>query len=106
MKKINYKLLSKSILLDAVGMASMAIPVVGLFLDIIWAPIAAKKMAKMYPGTKGKIASVITFIEEILPFTDIVPTFTLMYLYTHVWSKTPETDEELKGKTIEVEVVY
>jgi len=103
MTKLNYKFLGKSILLDAVGMASMAIPFVGPFLDIIWAPIAAKKMAEMYPGTKGKIASVITFIEEILPFTDVIPTFTLMYLYTHVWSKSKVT--EMEGQIIEVDIV-
>ena len=103
MKKLNYKILGQSVLLDAVGMVSMAVPVIGPFLDIIWAPIAAKKMADMYPGRKGKIASIITFIEEVLPFTDVIPTFTLMFLYTHVWSTSPVT--EMEGEIIEVEIV-
>lgn len=81
------KLLVKSLIYDAVGMASMAVPVVGPFLDLLWAPYAARKMAKMYPGQKGKLASVIVFLEEILPFTDIVPTFTLMWFYTFVLKK-------------------
>lgn len=103
MKNLNYRKLGKSILLDAVGMATMAVPVIGPFLDILWAPISAKQMSEMYSGTKGKIASVIVFIEEILPFTDVVPTFTLMWLYTYVWSKSPET--EMEAEIIEVEVV-
>ncbi len=89
MKHEKYKLLRQGILFDIIGMSTMAIPVVGPFLDIIWAPYAAKKMTDMYKGTEGKIASVIVFIEEILPFTDIIPTFTLMWLYTYVWKKQP-----------------
>lgn len=89
MKNEKYKLLRQGILYDVIGMASMAIPVVGPFLDLLWAPIAAKKMTEMYKGTEGKIAAVIVFLEEILPFTDVVPTFTLMWLYTFVWKKQP-----------------
>src|SRR5690606_38208590 len=81
------KKLVKSLVYDAVGMATMSIPLIGPFLDIAWAPIAAKKMSKMYPGTKGNFASVLVFLEEILPFTDIIPTFTLMWVYTYVWEK-------------------
>lgn len=89
MKNEKYKLLRQGIIYDLVGMATMAIPVVGPFLDILWAPFAAKKMNNMYKGTEGKIASVFVFLEEILPFSDIIPTFTLMWLYTFVWKKQP-----------------
>lgn len=100
MKKTNYKLLKKGILYDLIGMSTTFIPVVGPFLDIIWAPYAAKKMSDMYKGNEGKLASVIVFLEEILPFTDFIPTFTLMWLYTFVWKK----HEEPILQTIEVEV--
>lgn len=82
-----YKLLREGILYDVIGMFSMTIPIVGPFLDLIWAPFAAKKMRDMYKGAEGRVASVIVFVEELLPFTDIVPTFTLMWLYTFVWKK-------------------
>tara|TARA_R110000772_G_scaffold188860_1_gene299967 strand:- start:158 stop:460 length:303 start_codon:yes stop_codon:yes gene_type:complete len=85
-----YILLKKGIVYDLLGMATMAIPVVGPFLDLIWAPFAAKKMSEMYKGTEGKVASVLVFLEEIIPFTDIIPTFTLMWLYTFVWKKQPQ----------------
>lgn len=80
-----YKLLKKGIIYDLIGMATMGIPLVGPFLDFIWAPYAARKMKQMYPGKQGKIAAIIVFIEEIMPYTDIIPTFTLMWLYTFVW---------------------
>ena len=87
MDKMKNKLLIKGLAFDAIGMATMAIPVVGPFLDLLWAPYAAKTMQRMYPGNKGRLASFLVFIEEILPGTDIIPTFTLMWLYTYVWKK-------------------
>lgn len=101
MKKLKNKLLVKGLVYDAIGMSTYAIPVVGPFLDILWAPYAAKKMSEMYPGRKGKIASVIVFLEEILPGTDIIPTFTLMWLYTFVWKKETSAREII----IEAEIV-
>lgn len=87
------KLLIKGLVYDAVGMASGAVPLVGGFFDLLWAPYAAKKMSAMYPGRKGKIASVVVFLEEILPFSDVIPTFTLMWLYTYVWQQEEDFGE-------------
>lgn len=101
MKNLKNKLLIKGLVYDAIGMASYAIPLVGPFLDLLWAPYAAKLMSEMYPGKKGKIASVIVFLEEILPGTDIIPTFTLMWLYTFVWKKENAREEVI----IEAEVI-
>lgn len=72
-----FKKLGKCILLDAIGMASMAIPVVGPFLDAVWAPIAASISYKMFGDKRGKYTSLITFVEELLPMTDFVPSFTI-----------------------------
>ncbi len=93
------KLLKKGIILDLIGMSTMFIPVAGLFIDLLWAPYAAKQMNDMYEGKKGKIASIIVFIEEILPGLDFIPTFTLMWLYTFVWKK----EDQMQPITIEVE---
>ena len=77
------KKLALSLLFDAIGF----IP----FIDLIWAPVSTYLMTQMYKGNKGKIAGAITFIEEILPGLDFIPTFTLMWVYTYVFSTKKET---------------
>ena len=82
MKK--YQKLLLGLLFDAVGMISYIIPGIGEFSDVIWAPISAWLMTKLYKGKTGKIAAVISFVEEALPFVDVIPTFTLMWIYTYL----------------------
>lgn len=77
--------LAISILLDALGYVSFLIPGVGEFSDVIWAPVSAWVMTRMYKGRTGQIAGVIAFVEEIAPGLDVIPTFTLMWLYTYVF---------------------
>ncbi|PCJ94171.1 MAG: hypothetical protein COA50_13550 [Flavobacteriaceae bacterium] len=73
------------LLFDALGMLSFVIPGIGEFSDIIWAPISAWLMTRMYKGKIGQIAGLVTFVEELIPGTDFVPSFTLMWLYTYVF---------------------
>ena len=75
-----YKKLGLSILFDALGYVSIVFPP----FDFIWAPLSPYLMTKMYKGREGKIAAVISFVEEALPFMDVVPTFSLMWFYTYV----------------------
>lgn len=75
------------LLFDAVGMLSFTIPLVGEFGDVIWAPLAGFLMSYMYKGRVGKVAGFFAFLEEILPFTDIIPSFTLTWLYTYYIQK-------------------
>lgn len=76
-----------SLLFDAIGMLSFVIPFIGEFSDVIWAPFAGFLMTWLYKGRIGKIAGVIEFLDQILPFTDIIPTFTLTWIYTYVIRK-------------------
>ena len=73
------KKLVLGIVLDVVGMITV--------IDIIWAPVSSLIMSQMYAGRKGKVAAVFSFIEEILPGFDIIPSFTIMWFYTYVFSK-------------------
>ena len=95
-KENKYQKLALSLLFDAIGYVSYLIPGIGELSDIVWAPASAYLMTKMYKGNKGKIAGAITFVEEAMPGLDVVPTFTLMWLFTYVFSS-----KESK-KTIEV----
>jgi hypothetical protein len=76
-----------SILFDCIGNFSYLFPFVAEGLDLIWAPLAAFLMNKMYRSRAGKIASIVTFIEEILPGLDIIPSFTIMWFYTYIFKK-------------------
>ena len=90
-----HKKLAYSILFDAFGYLSFVIP----FLDIGWAPMSAYLMTKLYKGRSGKIAGAISFIEEAMPGLDIIPTFTLMWIYSYVLkSKTKETIIEVEAE--------
>ena len=82
-----YTVLLVSLFFDAIGMISYIFPGVGEFSDAIWAPVSGWLMTKLYKGKEGKIAGVISFIEEALPGVDLIPTFTLMWIYTYIISK-------------------
>ncbi|MCD2425015.1 hypothetical protein LQ567_19680 [Niabella pedocola] len=71
------------ILMDIIGCLSFTIPGVGEFADVIWAPVSAIILAKTFGGTRGMFGGVFNFMEEILPGTDIIPTFTIMWLLTN-----------------------
>jgi hypothetical protein len=47
-------------------------------------------MSRMYKGTIGKLGGTIAFLEEIIPFTDVIPTFTLTWIYTYLIKKEPK----------------
>ena len=74
------------IVFDAVGMLSFTIPYLGEFSDVIWAPLAGFLMTWMYKGTVGKVGGIFAFLEEIIPFTDFIPSFTLTWIYNY-WIK-------------------
>ncbi|AWM14472.1 hypothetical protein DI487_11805 [Flavobacterium sediminis] len=76
-----------SIIFDLIGMMSYLVPVFGEAVDVIWAPISGLLLMLMYKGTKGKVAGIIGTIEELIPFIDIIPTFTLTWLYTYFIQK-------------------
>lgn len=82
-----YTKLFLGIIFDLLGSASFVIPMVGEFSDVVWAPISAYLLYKLYPNRTGKVAATINFVEELIPFLDIIPTFTLTWLYTYVWQK-------------------
>ncbi len=85
MQKRDYKKLLLSIIFDALGLLSFTVPGIGEFEDIVWAPVAYWLMTKMYPGSLGKVSGLITFVEEALPGTDFIPTFTLTWLFENVY---------------------
>ena len=49
-----YKKLFIGLIFDALGMVSYAIPGIGEFSDIIWAPISGWLMTRMYKGRRSR----------------------------------------------------
>jgi hypothetical protein len=82
-----YKKLFLGIVLDGVGMLSFTIPFIGEFSDVVWAPVSGFIITRMYKGAVGKLGGVISFVEELFPFTDVVPTFTLTWIYLYLIKK-------------------
>jgi len=75
---------------DALGYVSFVFP----FFDILWAPLSSYLMTELYKGKKGKIAAVFVFIEEALPFSDVIPTFTIMWIYTYYFDKSTKASNK------------
>ena len=93
------------LILDAIGYASYAFPVFGEGIDIIWAPLSAYIMIKMYEGTIGKVGGAISLIEEGLPFTDFVPTYTLMWVYRYILKKDSSLSDTSSDSTTNDETI-
>jgi hypothetical protein len=72
------------LLFDGIGLLSYTVPFLGEGIDVIWAPISGLLLAYMYKGTKGKLAGIFGFFEEIIPMLDFIPTFTITWLYTYI----------------------
>lgn len=85
MEKIISSLFSKKpsllfcILMDAIGMLSFFIPALGEWADLVWAPLSAYIFYKSFGNLGGLLGGAFSFLEELLPFTDVIPTFTIAW---------------------------
>ena len=83
------------IVMDLIGYATYAIPFLGEFADIIWAPISAIIFFVTFGGWKGALGGIGNFIEELLPGTDFIPSFTLMWIMQRYQRKNVNTPARL-----------
>ena len=65
--------------MDLIGMATYIYPALAEFIDIVWAPISGLIFYKLFGGRIGRIGGVLNFLEEIIPFTDVIPSFTIAW---------------------------
>jgi hypothetical protein len=82
MKK-QFPSLAFCILMDLAGYASYALPVLGEFTDIVWAPVSAFIFFKTFGGWKGAFGGLFNFAEELLPGLDFIPTFTITWAWKY-----------------------
>ena len=62
------------LIIDALGMSTYLIPGLGEAGDLAWAPIQ-KMLVKQVTG----VDSNLVLAEELIPFTDIIPSATISY---------------------------
>jgi hypothetical protein len=68
--------LAMCLLMDFIGSAVIVIPVLG---ELIWAPVSAFIFWRMFGFGKGFLGGIFSFIEELIPGIDFIPTFTIMW---------------------------
>ncbi|KAL1504236.1 hypothetical protein AB1Y20_010645 [Prymnesium parvum] len=78
--------LAGCIALDLGGDSSELLPVLGEFTDIAYAPFEAALLKVLF---KSNAIAGFGFVEEILPFTDVLPTFTLTWCLSNLFPSTP-----------------
>lgn len=79
------------LLMDTIGLASYALPVLGEFGDIVWAPLSSLIFFISFGGWKGAFGGVFNFVEELLPGFDFIPSFTLMWFWQKHMNKSAAT---------------
>lgn len=82
-----------SLVIDAIGSASYLIPLAGEGFDLTWAPMSMILVGALYDDVMPNL-KYIALIEELLPFTDFIPSATLG------WVKEfgPNIIDEAKGR--------
>ena len=69
--------LAMSLVIDGIGMMSFAIPGLGEMSDVFGAPALAVALQKLYGSAT---MTTVLLVEELLPFTDAIPTATIAWL--------------------------
>ncbi|HYF32371.1 MAG TPA: hypothetical protein VD993_14705 [Chitinophagaceae bacterium] len=91
--------LAACILMDLIGYATYSIPLIGELADIAWAPISALIFFRMFGGWKGAFGGIFSFVEELLPGFDFIPTFTLAWLWQY-FRREKHAEERTVSNTI------
>lgn len=78
------------IILDVIGMATFLIPGVGEGFDTFWAPVSGLLFLAMF---KSPMGALLAGAEEIIPFTDFIPSFTIGYFLLYKMKKQSKAQE-------------
>ncbi|MEO6219595.1 MAG: hypothetical protein ABIO81_04140 [Ginsengibacter sp.] len=98
MKKIFLPNLSLCILLDLIGMSSYLLPFIGEAEDFLWAPISGIIFYFMFGKKMGALGGFFSFLEEISPGLDFIPTFTISWFI----KKNELKKHQIKSRSLQV----
>jgi len=79
--------LGMCLVMDALGCVFVMIPIVGPFIEMLFAPISAVIYFRMFGGKKGFFGGIFNFIEELIPGLDFIPTFTITWFVQYASRK-------------------
>lgn len=85
------------IILDLIGCASYLLPFLGEFTDVVWAPVSGIIFYSLFGKRLGVLGGAFSFIEELLPGLDFIPTFTIAW-----FMRKKEMETELSLKQLKV----
>ncbi|KAL7479354.1 hypothetical protein ACHAW6_005088 [Cyclotella cf. meneghiniana] len=86
-----------SLTIDFIGSASYLLPIVGEGFDVVWAPISMVLIGAMYDVSSPAL-KYFALMEELLPFTDIVPSATLGWMKEFGPGLLDEGRKRMEGK--------
>lgn len=106
LKKYNrtkyFKLISV-IVVDLVGFSSYIIPVFGEGVDMIWGPISGLLIFLLFPHRKRM--AILGAVEELIPFTDFVPTACIAWILDYVKDNKKTLSDFVKRKVGEEQII-
>lgn len=84
----SWAILALCVLIDSIGDSSYTIPGVGELEDVVWAPISAFALSKIFGSTA---ITTLDFLKEALPGTDVLPVASIAWLLQNFYPYSPLT---------------
>jgi len=79
--------LSLCIILDIIGCAAIIAPGIGEIFDVFWAPVSSVLFLILF-GRKATFGAVFSFVEEVIPGVNMIPTFTIAWFVRYFANRT------------------
>jgi len=98
LKKTTIPTLSLCIVFDLIGWASYSVPFLGEFADLLWAPISGLLFYRMFGGRLGLFGGLLNTAEELLPFTDFIPSFSIAWAIRFLLNRNTSIPDTLSVK--------
>lgn len=101
--RLKNRKLAAAIAIDLIGFFINFIPVLGGISDAIWAPMSGFLIFLLFPNRKGM--AMFGVAEEIMPFTDIIPTAMMTWRKEYVKYGNQTLSDFVRSKVDEEAVV-
>lgn len=88
--------------IDSLGLLSYVIPALGEVSDVVIAPLSALLLFAVF---KSRKIATFGFVEEVLPFTDIVPTGIIFWVKQYVINSKSTFEKYVQEKMDQQEIL-